>query len=147
MITAHYPAIRKITHYGSPFVMGQHVVPFVAKHPTLPDTRILNLLDKWKIDYMEFKRRDSVIQELHRMCPYVRGDRVVPKDTEKRRAYGVMTLVGICKDIFDLAHDDIAWPPNDNPMIVTCSYDDNGEVVEMLCTTNFFMRAPNGGQC
>jgi hypothetical protein len=105
----------------------------------------MNLMDKWKITYDEYKRRDDIVQELFRMCPYVKGDRVVPKDPDKRKQYGTMILVGVCRNLIELAHDDLKWPPNDNPMIATCSTEkQNGEI---NCTTNFFIRAQSGGQC
>jgi hypothetical protein len=126
---------------GKPPQQQQQTV--VSHYAPKPDTRTMNLMDKMKITYEEFKRRDEIVQELFRMCPYIKGDRVVPKDAEKRRKYGIMTIQGMCRSLFDLEHDDIAWPPNDNPMIVTCSTESG----EMTCTTNFFIRAPNGGQC
>lgn len=148
MIEATYPSIRK-KHalFGTPFVMGtpHKQAPFpVVQYTAAPSTRTLNLMDKWAITYEEFKRRDEIIHELFRMCPYVKGDRVVPKDANKRKQYGILTIVGICRDLFDLEHDNVTWPLNDNPMIVTCTSEKEGD---MWCTTNFFMRAPSGSKC
>jgi hypothetical protein len=79
----------------------------------------------------ESKRRDNIIREKARLCPYKVGDNVIPKDAVLKEKYGTMYVAGICKSYAEYGKD-TKWPEHDNPLIVTATSEDG--LKSMFCS-------------
>ena len=67
--------------------------------------------------YKEAQRKDAIIQEKFKACPYTVNDLTVPVSASGKIKYGDCRVRGICKSYAEFGKD-VEW--NDlNPMIVT----------------------------
>ena len=83
----------------------------------------------------EISRRESVVRELARTCPFKPGDTAKPISPAAQAKWGTKILVQkICSSYAHLGKDE-KWPSNDNPMIITAWSHD--KKTTFFCTTNF----------
>lgn len=105
--------------------------PQVHVPPKRESTGNLTIID-------EVKRRDAIVQELFRTCPYNVGDIVKPHSKEEEAKYGSNILVEfICNSYTQLGKNE-KWPKSDSPMIVTAFSQDKGE--RFYCTTGYLVK-------
>jgi len=87
--------------------------------------------------FSEARRRDDIVKNLFKECPYKVGDKVKARLQENKTAIGVGVVKNICKRYTDLGRD-YTWPETDNPMIVTV-ISEEGEI--FFSTTNYLEKA------
>jgi hypothetical protein len=90
-----------------------------------------------KISTEEFQRRDDLIFQLYKDCPYAVGDIVYPSTKKGYTDFGPCKVVGICKRLLDFSPDS-KWPASDNPMIVTF-YSVEDPSKHHVCTSNYMI--------
>lgn len=80
-------------------------------------------------------RRNTIVEQLFKDCPYKAGDTVVCADARSANAYGDSLQVhSVCSNYAQMGKDEV-WPKNDNPFIVLAWSEKRAEHV--ACTTNF----------
>jgi hypothetical protein len=142
VITLSYPTLRPKNAYGvviMPPKIGETFVMGVRK----PDKKDLDLAEKRKVSGEEIVRRDNIVRQLWIACKTNVGEYVVPRLVGDREKYGARLLV---KGVFRSYHDfPLAeeWPKDNVPYIITLATDDGA----ILCTSDFFAKAGNGGTC
>jgi hypothetical protein len=123
MLTQTYPSIRKPTVYQPP-----------ANTPWFT-TREEAEAKKRGIPVGEFIRRDTIVKQLFRECPYGAGDTVYPAKKQDFKKYGVCKILSLCASYSAMGINE-TWPKSDNPMIVAFTAAGQEENV-IHCTTNY----------
>lgn len=82
----------------------------------------------------EFKRRDSIIKDLVKTCPYRVGDVVQPASKHGSDKYGTNNTVTRMVTAYSQMGGTEEWPENNNPLIVEARDEDG---VLFWCTTNY----------
>ncbi len=87
----------------------------------------------------EARRRDNLVRDLWRACPYSTGDKVVPVDGAALRKYGDdITVLHISKSYAELGKNE-EWPDDDCPLIVYAQSHKKNQY--FFCTTNYLKKA------
>jgi hypothetical protein len=87
----------------------------------------------------EYIRREDIVKELFKTCPYGAGDIVYPTNEKDYKKYGAVKVLGICASYMMIDKDEV-WPKNDNPMIITFQPVSNPKNT-MFCTVNFLSKS------
>lgn len=93
------------------------------------------------INVNEWYRRDAIIRELYKNCPYAIGDVCIPVDPKGIVKYGEVKVQEIMKSYMEVQKGD-EWPKNDNPFVVTAvplNKETHGTSI-FLCTTNYLQK-------
>lgn len=145
MIVIDYPSLRPPKHGHNVLILppqqkkGEVFVMGVRK----PDTKDLNLADRRKVSGEEIVRRDNIVRDLWIKCKVIPGDIVMPRLAGDRDKYGHrLTVKGVFRTYHDFPLAD-EWPEDNVPYIITLQTDDGA----ILCTSDFIVKAPNGGTC
>lgn len=65
----------------------------------------------------EYERRDRIVREAERACPYKVGDTIFSSYPQIHQAHGGFIILGIAKTYEDVKHD--TWSNNKAPQILT----------------------------
>lgn len=86
----------------------------------------------------EAARRDKIVQDLYKLCPYMEGDVCQPTEPEWVERYGSnITVEKICTRYSHMGPSE-KWPDDDNPLTVQAWSNDKSE--RFFCTTNFLKK-------
>ena len=87
----------------------------------------------------EITRRDNIVKDLARNCPFKPGDTATPVSPAAKEKWGKKILVQkICGSYAHLGKDE-PWPKTDNPMIITAW--SHEKKTALFCTVDFLEKA------
>jgi hypothetical protein len=143
----------KLALVGLPLPEAQSVsrrVPFLESRPVVSTNTWTNSTqnsrpshNKNLLLYEEWKRRNNIIEALHKECQFKEGDVCRPVDDKRYTKDGLYKVMSIDKNFHEYKGTEedenaVDWPKGDNPLIVTAWQIDADKVVN--CTTNFLMK-------
>ncbi len=115
-ITATYAAAKKLVSKAPlPIVMGHPPSPPPPSPVSSPISSSYSLsareqvhATKLKITLDEYRRRDNMVREAAKNCPFKAGDVLAPRMEESHRRYGMCRILHVVDSYYEYSSDS-AW--------------------------------------
>lgn len=106
----HTPSVPSLPPPSPPPVLGMN-------SPTVTPVTMYAKANACGLTLEEYERRDRIVREAERTCPYKVGDTIFSSYPQIHQAHGGFIILGIAKTYEDVKHD--TWNNNKAPQILT----------------------------